>query len=67
MKKFHEKNGAEASILLATVQDPSRFGVVVATPSGKVDSFVEKPNYFISNKINAGIYLLNLSVIDRIP
>lgn len=28
---------------------------------------MEKPKDFISNKINAGIYLLNTSVIDRIP
>ncbi len=47
--------------------DPSRFGVVVSDPDGKVKSFVEKPVNFISNKINAGIYLLNVSVIDRIP
>jgi mannose-1-phosphate guanylyltransferase len=41
--------------------------VVVANENGKVNSFVEKPNYFISNKINAGIYLLNTSVLKRIP
>jgi mannose-1-phosphate guanylyltransferase len=53
--------------VLATVADPSRFGVIVSNSDGKVASFVEKPNYFISNKINAGIYLLNVSVLDRIP
>jgi mannose-1-phosphate guanylyltransferase len=53
--------------VLATVEDPSRFGVIVADIDGKVTSFVEKPSYFISNKINAGIYLLNTSVLDRIP
>lgn len=34
---------------------------------GKVKSFVEKPVQFISNKINAGMYLLNVSVLNRIP
>jgi mannose-1-phosphate guanylyltransferase len=41
--------------------------VVVSEPEGRVTAFVEKPTYFISNKINAGVYLLNLSVLDRIP
>ena len=27
---------------------------------------MEKPTVFVSNKINAGLYLLNVSVIDRI-
>lgn len=67
LKQFHKKNGGEGSIVLATVEDPSRFGVIVSDEAGRVNSFVEKPNYFISNKINAGIYLLNVSVLDRIP
>ena len=34
--------------------------------TGKVEKFVEKPKLFVGNKINAGIYLLNPSVLDRI-
>ena len=34
--------------------------------TGQVDKFVEKPKLFVGNKINAGIYLLNPSVLDRI-
>lgn len=34
--------------------------------TGKVERFVEKPKIFVGNKINAGIYLLNPSVLDRI-
>lgn len=33
---------------------------------GQIEKFVEKPTVFVSNKINAGLYLLNVSVIDRI-
>ena len=65
---FHKTHNKKASIVLATVQDPSRFGVVVTEPeTQKILRFVEKPKEFISNKINAGIYLLNTSVIDTIP
>ena len=53
--------------MLSQVTDPSRFGVVISESDGRVKSFVEKPVHFISNKINAGIYLLNVSVLDRIP
>ncbi|CAK9185362.1 unnamed protein product [Ilex paraguariensis] len=34
--------------------------------TGIVDKFVEKPKVFVGNKINAGIYLLNPSVLGRI-
>lgn len=34
--------------------------------SGQVQRYVEKPKLFVGNKINAGIYLLNPSVLDRI-
>jgi len=65
--QFHRTHKQEGTIVLAQVADPSRFGVVVSDPDGKVKSFVEKPAHFISNKINAGIYLLNVSVLARIP
>lgn len=49
------------------VDDPSKYGVVVNhAESTKIERFVEKPQQFISNKINAGIYLFNPTVLDRI-
>jgi mannose-1-phosphate guanylyltransferase len=54
--------------LLATVEDPSRFGVVInEQETGKVHRFVEKPKQFVGNHINAGIYVLNTSILDKIP
>lgn len=47
--------------------EPSKYGVVVMEEAtGMVEKFVEKPKIFVGNKINAGIYLLNPSVLDRI-
>jgi len=40
--------------------------VVMDETTGQVEKFVEKPKLFVGNKINAGIYLLNPSVLDRI-
>jgi mannose-1-phosphate guanylyltransferase len=34
--------------------------------SSQIDRFVEKPVEFVGNRINAGIYMLNPSVLDRI-
>ncbi|KAJ6902175.1 mannose-1-phosphate guanylyltransferase 1-like [Populus alba x Populus x berolinensis] len=67
MIDFHKAHGGEASIMVTKVDEPSKYGVVVTEEStGKVERFVEKPKIFVGNKINAGIYLLNPSVIDRI-
>lgn len=66
MIEFHKSHGAEGTILLTTVEDPSKYGVVLADTSGKITSFVEKPQNYIGNKINAGIYLFNSNILKRI-
>jgi mannose-1-phosphate guanylyltransferase len=48
------------------VEEPSRYGVVVYSDDGKIDRFVEKPSSFVSNKINAGLYLFNTTILERI-
>ena len=35
--------------------------------SGQIDRFVEKPQEFVGNKINAGMYIFNTSILKRIP
>eukprot|EP00249_Psilotum_nudum_P021625 c28179_g2_i1 orf=510-1595(-) len=67
MIKFHKNHGGEASILVTKVDEPSKYGVVVMDQeTGQVQRFVEKPQTFVGNKINAGIYLLDPVVVDRI-
>ncbi|MDP2289807.1 MAG: NDP-sugar synthase [Actinomycetota bacterium] len=67
--EFHRAHGAEATIHLIGVPDPSAFGVVALDDDGKVDRFVEKPapGTAPSNLINAGTYVLEPSVLQRIP
>ena len=40
--------------------------MVVYEGDGKIDRFVEKPTTFVSNKINAGLYLFNTTILSRI-
>jgi mannose-1-phosphate guanylyltransferase len=40
--------------------------VVYDQRTGKIDRFVEKPPEFVSNKINAGLYIFTPSVLKRI-
>lgn len=68
LKEAHAKHKGEATIALTKVEEPSKFGVVLfEDKTGQVRRFVEKPTEFVGNKINAGIYLINPSVISRIP
>ncbi len=65
---FHRVRGAEGTIALHPVPDPSPFGVVPTDAEGRVTAFVEKPprDEAPTNEINAGTYVLEPSVLDRI-
>jgi mannose-1-phosphate guanylyltransferase len=66
---FHRQRGAEGTIALHPVPDPSAFGVVPTDGEGRVTAFVEKPprDEAPTNQINAGTYVLEASVLERIP
>jgi NDP-sugar pyrophosphorylase family protein len=65
---FHRERRAEATIALHPVADPSAFGVVPTDLGGRVTAFVEKPpkDEAPTNRINAGTYVLEPEVLDRI-
>ena len=69
LTRFHAESGAEATIHLTRMEDPSPFGVVPTYPDGEVKAFVEKPprDAAPTNWINGGTYVLEPSVLDRIP
>jgi len=59
----------EADVTMATIRVPmaeaSRFGIVAVSPNYRVTSFVEKPEDPPSNLVNMGVYLFNLSTLDK--
>ncbi|HQU85505.1 MAG TPA: NDP-sugar synthase [Pyrinomonadaceae bacterium] len=70
--QFHISKKAEATIALVPVPDPSAYGLVETEPDGKVLRFREKPKpeeleTLTTNTINAGIYVLEPTILDLIP
>jgi len=67
--EFHTRHGAEATLALSPVADPSSFGLVETDEGGRVTAFVEKPPPERSGPglISMGAYVLEPSVLDRIP
>ena len=66
---FHKSHGAEGTVALHPVDDPSRYGVVPTHDDGRVIAFVEKPpkESAPTNLINAGTYVFEPSFLRRIP
>lgn len=69
---FHRAKNAEATIVLTPVENPSAYGLVETEPDGKVLRFREKPkpdelDSLTTNNINAGIYILEPTILDIIP
>jgi mannose-1-phosphate guanylyltransferase len=67
--EFHRANDSRATMLLTPVEDPSAFGVVPTDAGGRVTAFIEKPEPGTAptNLINAGVYVMEPSVLDAIP
>ncbi|HVW35057.1 MAG TPA: sugar phosphate nucleotidyltransferase [Acidimicrobiia bacterium] len=67
--KAHRSSGALATIALRRVENPVDFGIVITSPDGWVERFLEKPTWgqVFSDTINTGIYVLEPQILDLIP
>jgi mannose-1-phosphate guanylyltransferase len=65
----HDASGATATLALVAVDDPTAYGLVRLNEDHAVKEFVEKPSadQIDSKLISAGAYVLERSVLDRIP
>ena len=64
----HEASGAKATLALVPVEDTSSYGVVPTLEDGSVEAFLEKrPGPAPTNRINAGAYVLEREVVERVP
>ncbi|MHA1694128.1 MAG: sugar phosphate nucleotidyltransferase [Candidatus Helarchaeota archaeon] len=67
--KFHKSNGGIGTIALTREDVPVSYGIVITDErTGQVKKFLEKPSWaeVFSDKINAGIYLMEPEILDYI-
>ena len=68
---LHRERQAAATLALVRVPDPSAFGLVPVDPDDRVTAFLEKPapdeDAWVTDLINAGVYVLEPSVLDHVP
>jgi NDP-sugar pyrophosphorylase family protein len=67
--RLHRERQARATIVLTPVDNPSAFGLVETDARQNILRFLEKPKpeEITTNRINAGIYVLETETFDRIP
>jgi mannose-1-phosphate guanylyltransferase len=67
MHEEHDQEGAELTMFLQPVDDPSRFGVAVLNADGHVMHFHEKPEPPApSNLANAGVWLFQPALLEEL-
>jgi D-glycero-alpha-D-manno-heptose 1-phosphate guanylyltransferase len=64
---FHQRQCADLSLVLTRVEDCSRYGRVHVADDGRILHFEEKNQAGDAGWVNAGIYLLQRSLIEDIP
>lgn len=63
----HKAHGKEGTIMVTQVKDWQKYGVVVYDGATKrITTFAEKPQEFVGDRINAGIYIFNKTILNRI-
>ncbi len=67
MLSAHEERRARATLGLHPVEDSSAYGLVSTGANGAVLEFLEKTGERAPGEVNAGMYVLDRSVLDLIP
>jgi len=63
----HRRSGADVTLHLQRVADPSRFGSVPTDADGRVMAFLEKTPNPPTDQVNAGCYVFRREVVGGIP
>ena len=65
MLDFHKENNADVTIatMPVSMEEASRFGIVIADDDGKINDFEEKPEKPRSNLASMGIYIFSWPVL----
>ncbi|PLW30728.1 hypothetical protein PCANC_20230 [Puccinia coronata f. sp. avenae] len=69
LKNFHDKHRGVGTLMAVRVSKElsTKFGCIVTNPeTSQALHYVEKPESFLSNVINTGVYLFDKSIFDEI-
>jgi mannose-1-phosphate guanylyltransferase/phosphomannomutase len=63
---FHRESRSIATLVLARVDTPLEYGVVITDRAGSITQFLEKPSWgeVFSDTVNTGIYILEPEVLE---
>lgn len=66
--KYHQSKKSIATLILAKVDVPLEYGVVLTDENGSIKGFVEKPSWgeIFSDMVNTGIYILEPEILSYI-
>jgi len=66
---IHFSKGATVTLALTPVENPCEFGIARLDDDGRILEFKEKPKpeEVFSNLINAGVYIVEKSVLSKVP
>ena len=67
--RTHLEKGADVTLSLSPVDDPSSSGVALMEDDGRITMFQEKPRKeeAVSNMVNTGLYVMNRSILEYVP
>jgi mannose-1-phosphate guanylyltransferase/phosphomannomutase len=67
--EFHKSKNSVATLVLSKVDKPLDYGVVVTNSDGRIERFLEKPDFseILSDMSNTGIYILSPKVLELFP
>lgn len=66
---FHMSRGSKVSMLLHKSERPLEFGLVMANEDGRIERFIEKPDWaqVFTDTVNTGIYMLSPEIMRLVP
>lgn len=67
LRQFHLRHGSAISMVLSQVKDSRRYGMVTLSCDDRVQEFQEKGSEGGEGWINAGVYLMQRSVLESAP
>ncbi|MER3500020.1 MAG: nucleotidyl transferase [Candidatus Fervidibacterota bacterium] len=64
--RYHHLKGAVVTLALARVSNPREFGVVITDEDGRIQRFLEKPDWsnVFSDTVNTGMYVIDPEVFS---